>query len=39
MTAVDEGAFAGHSRIDYGPQESPAKRYITDGPVDAGGIF
>jgi hypothetical protein len=37
--AVDTLPSAGDSRTDYRPQENPAKRYITDGGVDAGGIL
>jgi hypothetical protein len=37
--AVDTLPSAGDSRTDYRPQENPAKRYITDGAVDAVGTL
>src|ERR687890_766132 len=37
--AVGNGTWQSISNAKYRPQENPAKRYITDGAVDAGGIL
>jgi hypothetical protein len=39
VIAVDTLLSADDSRIEYRPQESPAKRHIMGGAVDAGGTL
>jgi hypothetical protein len=39
MTAVGIGSLVVDNQQQYRPRESPAKRYIMDGAVDAGGTL